>query len=190
MGPARIAALNGLQYTPLDPDEPSYSSVTNHRLTILGQATTFIRLEKVNKPIKISFLVCSDHGDEALLSLDTLVELSIVPPDFPCPMNSAIRDHKIRRVEPVDGVEEVQKVESSKWGTIKERIGSLRSQLSFQQENMKEDLDEDECEAMKQSWLKDFSQVFKEDLTIEDRINIDPVENHQDIPVFHPKAAT
>merc|ERR1712030_158594 len=33
--PARIAALNGLQYTPLDPDEPSYSSVTNHRLTIL-----------------------------------------------------------------------------------------------------------------------------------------------------------
>ena len=47
---------------------------------------------------------------------------------------------------------------------------------------------------MKQSWLRDFSQVFKEDLTIEDRINIPPVqvklvENHQDIPVFHPKAA-
>merc|ERR1712030_222333 len=94
----------------------------------------------------------------------------------------------------LDGVEEVQKVESSKWGTIKERIDKLRSQLSFPQENLKEDLDEEECEAMKQSWLKDFSQVFKEDLTIEDRINIDPVkvtlvENHKDIPVFHPKSA-
>merc|ERR1712030_80092 len=94
----------------------------------------------------------------------------------------------------LDGVEEVQKVESSKWGTIKERIDKLRSQLSFPQENLKEDLDEEECEAMKQSWLKDFSQVFKEDLTVEDRINIDPVkiklvENHKDIPVFHLKSA-
>merc|ERR1711888_557776 len=124
--PARIAALNGLQYTPLDPDEPNYSSVTNHRLTILGQTTTFIRLEKAHKPIKISFLVCSDHGDEALLSLDTLVELSIVPPDFPTPMNSAIRDHKINRIEAVDGVEEAQKVENSKSGTIKERIESRK----------------------------------------------------------------
>merc|ERR1711891_140892 len=188
--PARKAALNGLKYEPLHPDEPNYLSVTNHRLTILGQTTTFIRLEKVHKPIKISFLVCSDHGDEALLSLDTLVELSIVPPDFPTPMNSAIRDHKVNRIEAVDGVEEVQKVESSKWGTVKERIESMTSQLSFPQENRKEDLDEDECEAMKQSWLKDFSQVFKEDLTIEDRINIDPVqvklvEDHLDIPVFH-----
>merc|ERR1712030_33677 len=111
-----------------------------------------------------------------------------VPPDFPCPMNSAIRDHKIRRVEPVDGVEEVREVESSKQGTIKERIDKLKAQLNFPQENLKEDLDEEECEAMKQSWLKDFSDVFKEDLTIEDRINMDPVkvtlvENHKDIPV-------
>merc|ERR1712030_3841 len=83
--PARMAALNGLEYTPLDDNEPNYSSVTNHRLNILGQTTCFIRLEKISKPIKISFLVCGDDGDEALLSLDTLVELSIVPPDFPCP---------------------------------------------------------------------------------------------------------
>merc|ERR1712239_52003 len=94
-------------------------------------------------------------------SLDTLVELSIVPPDFPTPMNSAIRDNRIRRVEPVDGVEEAQKVENSKWGTIKERIGSMRSQLSFPQENLKEDLDEDECEAMKQSWLRDYRGSYK-----------------------------
>merc|ERR1712082_328171 len=39
----------------------------------------------------------------------------------------------------------------------------------------------------------DFNRVFKEDLTIEDRINMDPVkvqlvEDHENIQVFHPKA--
>ena len=192
--PVRMAALNGLEYSPLDDNEPNYSSVTNHRLNILGQTTCFIRLEKISKPIKISFLVCGDDGDEALLSLDTLVELSIVPPDFPCPMNAAIRDHKISRINEVEEVEEVDKEEKTKWGTIKERVDSLRSQLSFPQENRKEDMEEEKCEALKQAWMKDFSQVFKEDLTIEDRIKMEPVkiklvENHKDIPVYHPKAA-
>merc|ERR1712030_136341 len=105
----------------------------------------------------------------------TLLTLwSLIPPDFPTPMNSEIRDHRVNRVGAVDGVEEVEKVENSKWGTIKERIGSMRTQLSFRQENLREDLDEDECEEMKKAWLRDFSQVFKEDLTIEDRINIPP----------------
>ena len=70
----------------------------------------------------------------------------------------------------------------------------MRTQLSFPQENLKEDMEEEECEALRQSWMKDFSQVFKEDLTIEDRIEMDPVkiqlvENHEEIPVYHPKAA-
>merc|ERR1711984_16057 len=99
-------------------------------------------------------------------------------------MDSSIRDHKIRRVEE----------EKTKWATLKERVGSLRTQLSFPQENLKEDMEEEECEALKQSWMKDFSQVFKEDLNIEDRIKMEPVkiklvENHKDIPVYHPKAA-
>merc|ERR1712030_157309 len=115
----------------------------------------------------------------------TLTELSIVPHDFPCPMDSSIRDHKVRRVE---------EVEKTKWATLKERVGSLRTQLSFPQENLKEALEEEECEAMRQSWMKDFSQVFKEDLTIEDRIDMDPVkvklvENHEEIKLFHPKTS-
>ena len=81
--PIKMAALNGLEYTPLDDNEPNYSSVTNYRLEIVGQTTAFIRLEKVNKPIKLSFLVFGDDGDEVLLSLDTLIDLSIVPRNFP-----------------------------------------------------------------------------------------------------------
>ena len=88
----------------------------------------------------------------------------------------------------------MEEVEKTKWATLKERVGSLRTQLSFPQENLKEDLEEEECEALRHSWMKDFSQVFKEDLTIEDRIEMDPVkvqlvENHEEIQVYHPKAA-
>merc|ERR1712082_479914 len=97
--PIKIAALNGLKYTELDKNEPNYSSVTNHRLEIVGQTHAFVRLEKVNRPVKLSFLVCKDDGNEALLSLDTLKDLSIVSSDFPCPMDRSIRDHKGRRVE-------------------------------------------------------------------------------------------
>ena len=35
--------------------------------------------------------------------------------------------------------------------------------------------------------MRDFPEVFKEDLGREDRIDIDLVDNHQDIHVFHPK---
>ena len=97
--PIKMAALNGLKYTELDRNEPNYSSVTNHRLDIVGQTHAFIRLEKINKPIKLSFLVCNDDGNEALLSLDTLIDLSIVPRDFPCPKDRSIRDHKVGRIE-------------------------------------------------------------------------------------------
>ena len=34
--------------------------------------------EVLKHPIKLDFLVCSDDGDEGLLSFDTLKELSIV----------------------------------------------------------------------------------------------------------------
>merc|ERR1712236_26806 len=135
--------------------------------------TTFVRLDKVNKPVKLSFLVCEDDGDEALLSLDALVDLSIVPPDFPCPMDPSIRDHKIRKLQ---------------------RIENLRTQLSFPQETREEDKEEEKCEELRQAWLEDYQEVFKEDLTIDDRIEMEPVrvglvENHEDIPIPHPKAA-
>ena len=47
---------------------------------------------------------------------------------------------------------------------------------------------------MRQSWMQDFREVFKEDLTIEDCTNMDPVkvqlvDNHEEIQIHHPKAA-
>ena len=54
--------------------------------------------------------------------------------------------------------------------------------------------EERKCEKLKKQWLKDSSDIFKEDLTKEDSINIEPikidlVENHAEIPTFKPKTA-
>ena len=70
--PAKMAAMNGLRWSPVDPDEPQYRSVTNDKLEIVGQTYCFVKLEKVKAPVKLTFLVCLDDGSEALLSLDTL----------------------------------------------------------------------------------------------------------------------
>ena len=52
--------------------------------------------------------------------------------------------------------------------------------------------DEKRCSDLKKAWLRDFPEVFKEDLGREDRIDIEPividlVNNHKDIHAFHPK---
>ena len=100
-------------------------------------------------------------------------------------MDPSIRDHKIRKL---------QRIEVKKWAKLTERIENLRTQLSFPQENLEEDKEEEKCEELRQAWLEDYQEVFKEDLTIDDRIEMEPVrvglvENHEDIPIPHPKAA-
>ena len=85
--PAKMAASGGLEWRELDLDEPSYKSVTNEDLEIVGQTSAYIKLEKFKTPIRLDFLVCLDEGDEALLCLDTLKELSIVPWNFPTSMD-------------------------------------------------------------------------------------------------------
>ena len=64
----------------------------------------------------MEFLVCTDEGDEALLSLDTLKELTIVPCDFPNPINRNKREPKIRRVKDYEE-EEVGK-KWREWDTL------------------------------------------------------------------------
>ena len=204
--PAKMAAMSGLRWSPLDPDEPQYRSVTNEKLEIVGQTSCFVKLEKVKTPVKLSFLVCLDDGSEALLSLDTLKDLSIVSKDFPCPMDDRIKDHKTRRIitdeeenewpeqkQKENGNKKQSKREIQKY-TLQERVDSLRSQLNSKQVNKKEWEEERKCEEIKKAWLRDYPEVFKEDLSKEDRIDMDPVvvdliPDHEQVEVFHPKAS-
>ena len=65
-------------------------------------------------------------------------------------------------------------------------------QLSSEKVNKKEWEEERKCEEIKRKWLEDFPEIFKEDLSKEDRIDMDPVkanliEGHENLEVFHPK---
>ena len=69
--------------------------------------------------------------------------------------------------------------------TLQERVGSLRTHLEMKEMNEEEWEDERACNNLKKKWLRDYPGVFKEDLDINDRIEMEPVEvdlveNHQD----------
>ena len=153
--PARFAAISGLKWRDVDSDESTFMSATNHELTIVGQTTAFVKLELVIYPVKPDFLVCSDDGDEGLLSLDTLKELSIVSKDFPLPMDRGMRESRMNRVKEREKEEsESESIERQKLVEIKERIGSLRTKLSFQ-DLKEEDLEESrKCEELRKRWLR------------------------------------
>ena len=132
--PACFAAISGLKWRDVDSDESTFMSATNHELTIVGQTTAFVKLELIKHPVKLDFLVCSDDGDEGLLSLDTLKKLSIVPKDFPLPMDRGMRETKMNRVKERERVElESESLERLKFIEIEERIGSLRTKIEFQE---------------------------------------------------------
>ena len=48
--PAKIAASNGLKWREPDCDEPSYKSVTNEDLTIVGQTSAYVKLHDFKTP--------------------------------------------------------------------------------------------------------------------------------------------
>ena len=142
----------------------------------------------VKHPVKLDFLVCTDDGDEGLLSLDTF----IIPKDFPLPMDRGMRETKIKRIREREEEIEMESAEKLKQFDIKERVRSMRTTLNIKQ--MEEDDWEEErkCEELKKKWLKDFSDIFKENLTKEDRLKIPPikidlVENLAEIPTYKPK---
>ena len=127
---------------------------------IVGQTTTFIKLDTIKHPVKLQFLVCSDDGEEGLLSLDTLKELSIIPQDFPLPMNRAMRETKVTRVKEAERDElENDHPENLKLVNIEKRIGSLRSKLNFKKIEGEEYEKERKC---------DYADIFKETITKED----------------------
>ena len=68
----------------------------------------------------------------------------------------------------------------------------MRTHLELKEMNKEEWEDERACNNLKEKWLRDYPDVFKEDLDINDRIQMEPVvvdlvENHQEIQTYHPK---
>ena len=53
-------------------------------------------------------------------------------------------------------------------------MGSLRTHLELKEMNEEEWEDERACNNLKKKWLRDYPDVFKEDLDINDRIQMEP----------------
>ena len=158
--PERFASICGLKCQKSDLDEAAYTSATNRELEVVGQTVSFVKLDIIKHPVKLEFLVVADDVDEALLSLDTLKELSIVHKEFPLLMDRSKREPKIRRVRDPN-CEEVESVsDANKLVELKVRIGSLRTQLTFRKVEEEDFEEADRCVKLRRKLLEDYSDIF------------------------------
>ena len=74
-----IAKKNGIKWWELDADELNYSGITGNQLSILGQTTITIKVTTIRKAQSIPVLICIEEGEESLIDLDTLKDMTIFP---------------------------------------------------------------------------------------------------------------
>ena len=158
--PGRFASICGLKWQEPDLDEALYTSATNHELEVVGQTVSFVKLDIIKHPVKLEFLVVADDGDEALLSLDTLKELSIVHKEFPLLMDRSKREPKIRRVKDPNCEEVASVSDANKLVESKERIGSLQTQLTFRKVEEEDFEEAEKCAKLRRKLLEDYSDIF------------------------------
>ena len=119
--PKNVATRNGIKQGALDIDEPGCQRVTGDELTFIGQFTFFVKLIILKKAKKVRALVCSDEGCEILIDLQLLIDWTILPPNFPCPMDPREAEKSTVRWTK----------EKTKLVDIKERAVSQRTKLRF-----------------------------------------------------------
>ena len=95
----KIAKRNGVVWTPVDSDEPSYVGVTGVEVDILGQANVWTVFDNIKGGHNLQVLVARQQAEEILIDLDTLIDLSIIPPDFPLPQDPEKRSGSCKRVQ-------------------------------------------------------------------------------------------
>ena len=151
-----------------DRDEPGCNSASGHDMKIVGQTDFWVKFDNLKHPKKIHALVAEEAGDEILIDLDLLVEWSILPKNFPLPMDEEERETKVKKVTIKD--KKVKLVE------INQKKGSNRSQMKFSSQE-EEDFDSNkQMQDLRERLLKEYAEVFKTELTKEDRIKMDPVK--------------
>ena len=92
--PIKKNTMNG---TELDLDKPKYSGVTGTDRDIIDQAVIKVSFTTLKNPKQLKVLVCKQQADELLVDLDSLIEWSIVPADFPLLQNPKERPESISK---------------------------------------------------------------------------------------------
>jgi hypothetical protein len=164
--PAAIAARNKVKVEELDLDEPGVISASGHDMTIIGEATFYVKFNILKNPKKMRVLICEEEGDEILIDVQSLVDWSILPANFPEPQ------------DPKEKVRLTKTVPKTKLVEIKERKGSERTSIKFKrsQEEQSDIENNNEMHLLKKQLEKEFSDVFKKNLDKDDRIKMDPVK--------------
>ena len=97
--PVNITRRNGIVWTQVDADEPSCAGVTGVEVDVMGKANVWAVFDNIKGGHNLQVLITRQEADGILIDLDTLIDLSIVPPDFPLPQDPELRSDNCRRVE-------------------------------------------------------------------------------------------
>ena len=119
--PKLIAVRNKVKIFEVDQDEPGVISASGHDMTIIGQAVFWIKFDIMRNPKRMRVLICEEEGDEILIDVQSLVDWSILPPNFPEPM------------DPKERVRLTKSVPTTKLVETKEAVGS---QSDFRDQRM------------------------------------------------------
>ena len=189
--PQSVAVKNKVSIFPPDEDEPEYAGASGTRLTVVGQCHMFIRFKEMKNSKEVRAIVVADEGDEVIIGLDTLIQWGIIPECFPLPMHLSDRIGSSR--EAPSFVRTVKEHKPERLTDIKERVGSWRSSIKFNQiteEKFEEDHEKKAYAHLRNKLIKQFDDVFKEDLSPEDRLDVPPVKislkpGHEDVQMYN-----
>ena len=178
-----------LQVFEVDPDEPGCYGASGHDLEIIGQCHMNVKIEGMKKVKRIRCLVANQCDDEILIDLSTLVEWTILPKCFHMPMDENEREttskKRVRKVT----VLETPEVKLAK---VKEKKGSERTKITFTDQEEGNFDNNQKMSQLKQNLLKEFKDIFKTELSVHDRIDIEPVniETNANLASFRSSAKT
>ena len=97
-----------------------------HDMEITGQTEMFVKMELLKQPKKVHALVAKNAGNAVLLNLNTLIDWTILPPNFPQPMDKNERESKKKARKLTVKNSKVKPVE------ISEQRGSVRTKIEVQ----------------------------------------------------------
>ena len=135
------------------------------QMTVIGQTEMFFNFKTLRNTKVLRAIVCEKAGDEIVVDLDTLIQFSIIPMCFSLPMDPRERVSNVKVAADIP----------EKIVNIKERQGLLRTDILFAP--ITEEQFEDQHEKqLRKKLIKIFGDVFKEYLTPQDCLDIQPVK--------------
>ena len=148
--PIEIAEEHGLEIRDTDPDEPGCIGATGHDLEIVGQTEMYVKMETMKKVKRVHPLIARQAHDKILLDLNTLIEWSILPKNFPQPMNEKDRETK-KKVKKVSVVDTKMKLID-----VKEKKESQRTRIVFNEQDEGNFDNNQKMGQLRDTFLKEF----------------------------------